>query len=97
MGIPETEDGNLSDHDYFCIHGDLFDIILSIHQDRNILWRFISNQLNENKSQIESIEIHDDRIQKKKRSTTKYSTKHTLQKKRQKKLTIGRKHFITLG
>ena len=43
IGISEKEDGTLSDHEYFFIHDDLFDIIQSIHQDRNILWRFISN------------------------------------------------------
>ena len=27
IGIPEKEDGTLSDHEYFCIHADLFDRI----------------------------------------------------------------------
>ena len=27
IGIPEKEDGSFSDHDFFCIHDDLFDII----------------------------------------------------------------------
>ena len=44
--IPEKEYGTLSDHEYFCIHDDLFDRIQSTHQDRNILWRFISNEAN---------------------------------------------------
>ena len=35
IGIPEKSDGTLSDHEYFFIHGDLFDIIQSTHQDRN--------------------------------------------------------------
>ena len=34
IGIPEKEDGNFSDHEYFCIHDDLFDIIKSTHQDQ---------------------------------------------------------------
>ena len=46
--IPEKEDGTLSDHEYFCIHDDLFDRIQSTHQDRNIMWNFISNEQNEN-------------------------------------------------
>ena len=43
IGIPEKEYGTLSDHEYFCIHDDLFDRIKSTRQDRNILWNFISN------------------------------------------------------
>ena len=46
IGIPEKEDGNLSDHEYFCIHVDLFDRIQSTHQNINILWKFISNGSN---------------------------------------------------
>ena len=34
IGIPEKEDGGLSDHEYFCIHNYLFDIIKSTHQDQ---------------------------------------------------------------
>ena len=44
--IPEKEYGTFSDHDYFCIHDDIFDTIQSTHQDRYILWRFISNKPN---------------------------------------------------
>ena len=31
---PEKEYGTLSDHEYFCIHDDLFDRIKSTHQDK---------------------------------------------------------------
>ena len=31
IGIPEKPDGTLSDHDYFCIHDDICDIIQSTH------------------------------------------------------------------
>ena len=41
IGIPKKLNGTLSDHEYFCIHDDLFDIIQSTHQDRNIMWKFI--------------------------------------------------------
>ena len=34
IGIPEKEDGTLSNHEYFCIHDDRFDRIQSSHQDR---------------------------------------------------------------
>ena len=53
--------------------------------------KFISNKPNENESQIEATEIHYDKIQNKKRRTTKYSTKHTLQKKREKTVDCGGK------
>ena len=55
--------------------------------------RFVSNEPNEDESHVEATEIHYNKIQNKKRSATKYSTKHTLQRKRQKKLTIGKKPF----
>ena len=47
--------------------------------------KFISNVTNENESQSEATEIHDDKIQNKRRITTQNSTKHTLQRNRQKK------------
>ena len=49
--MPEKADGNLSGHEYFFINDDLFDIIQSTHQDRNIIWGFISKEPNENKYQ----------------------------------------------
>ena len=33
IGITEKPDRYLLDHDYFCIHGDIFDRIQSTHQD----------------------------------------------------------------
>ena len=86
IGIPEKEYETLSDDEYFCIHDNIFDRIQSTHQDRNILWKFISNELNEDESQSEATEIHNKKIQNKKRSTTKYSTKHTIQRKSIKKI-----------
>ena len=82
--ITEKPDGILSDYDYFGIHGDLFNIIQSTHQDRNIMWNFIPKEPNENDYQSEATEIHDDKIQHKKMSTTKKLTKHKLQRNRQK-------------
>ena len=81
IGIPEKPDGNFSDHEYFCIHDDLFDRVQSTHQDRNIMWKFISNEPNENESHSEATEIHSDRIQNKNRSNIQ-KKKHTLQRKR---------------
>ena len=84
IGLPEKEDGTLSDHEYFCIHDDLFDRIKSTHQDQSFLWKFSYNERTEDESQSEAIETHNDKIQNKKRRANKYSTKHTLQRKRQK-------------
>ena len=44
IGIPEKEDGTLSDHEYFWIHDDLFDRIKSTHQDQIFLWKFSYNE-----------------------------------------------------
>ena len=46
IGIPEKPDGTFSDHEYFCIHDDLFDIVQSTHQNKNIMWKLISNEPN---------------------------------------------------
>ena len=62
IGIPEKEDGNLSHYEYFCIHDDIFDIIQSTRQHRNILWKFISNEPNENGSQSGAKKIHYGKI-----------------------------------
>ena len=61
IGIPEKPDGTLSDHEYFCIHDDIFDRIQSTRQDRNILWRFISNEPNEDKSHSKATEAQTGR------------------------------------
>ena len=83
IGITEKPDGTMVDHEYFCIHGDLFDIIKSTHQDNNIILKFISNESNENESQCGTTKICDDNIQNKKITINKKSTKHTLQRKSQ--------------
>ena len=79
------------------INDDLFDIIQSTHQDRNVLWRLISNELNEDESHSESTEKHKDKIQNKKRTANKYSTNHTLQRKRKNQLTIKIIHLMNSG
>ena len=43
IGIPEEPDGSLSDHEYFFILDDLFDIIKSTHQDKNVSLNMILN------------------------------------------------------
>ena len=46
--------------------------------------KFSYNEITEYEYQSEAIETQNDNIQDKKRSATKYSTNHTLQRKRQK-------------
>ena len=58
---------------------------------------YISPEPNENESQSEATEIRDEKIQNKKRGITKKSTKHTLQRKRQNKLTIGTNYLMNSG
>ena len=53
IGLPEKEDGTLSDHEYFCIHDDLFDRIKPTHQDQSFLWKFSYNERTEDESQSE--------------------------------------------
>ena len=69
---------------FWCIHDDLFYIIHPTHQDKNIMWKFISNKQNKNGSQSEATEIRDDNIQNKKRIITKKPTNYNLQRNRQK-------------
>ena len=83
----------MSYHEYFCIHDDLFDRIKATHQDQLFLWKFSFNELNEDESQSEATETHNDRIQNKKRTATKYSTKHNLQRKRQKPVEYRKNSF----
>ena len=48
IGNPENPDGYLLYHEYFFIRDDLFDRIQSTYQDKNIVFKFISNEPNEN-------------------------------------------------
>ena len=84
IGIPDKTYRYLLDHEYFCIHDNLFDRIKSTHQDKNIMLKFISNEPNENESQYKVTDICDEKIQKKNRTINKKSTNHTIQRKRQK-------------
>ena len=84
FGIYNKPDGTFSDHEKFCIHDDLFYKIKLTHQDKNIMWKFISNEPNENDFLSEATEICDDKIQTNNRTISKKSPKHTLQRKRQK-------------
>ena len=78
FGIYDKPGGTLSDHEKFGIHDDLFDIIKLTHQDKNIMWKFISNEPNENESLSEATEICDTKTKKKKRTISKKSPKYAI-------------------
>ena len=42
IGNPDLPDGSSTDHEYFCIHEDLFDIILGTKQDSDITLNLIN-------------------------------------------------------
>ena len=54
------------------------------------MWEFSFNELNEDEFQSKATETHNDKIQNKKKTATKYSTKNTLQRKRQKPVDYGK-------
>ena len=62
IGIPPNPDGYLPDHEYFCIHDDIFDRIQSIHQNNNISLKIITNEPNVYQYQCDTTEICDDKI-----------------------------------
>ena len=41
IGNPDHPDGTSTDHEYFCIHDDLFDIILETDQNSDIILKVI--------------------------------------------------------
>ena len=62
------------------------------------MWKFISNESNENESQSEATEIHDDNIQNKKRIINKTKKTSILFRERGKKqLTIGTDNLMNSG
>ena len=52
----------MSDHKHFCINEDLFDIIQTTNQEKNMLLKIISNEPNKNYSQCDAIDICNDNI-----------------------------------
>ena len=45
IGNPDHPDGSSTDHEYFCIHDDLFDIILETDQDSDITLNVIHREI----------------------------------------------------
>ena len=44
IGNPDFPDGSLTDHEYFCIHEDLFDRILATEKDSDITLNLIHRE-----------------------------------------------------
>ena len=57
------------------------------------LWKISFNELNEDESQSEATETHNDKIQNKKRNANNSSTKHNIQRKRQKPVDYNNNSF----
>ena len=57
------------------------------------MWKFLFNEPNEDESQSEATETNNDKIQNKKKTANKYSTKHTLQRKRQNSVDYSNNSF----
>ena len=64
--ITDEPNGLVSDHECYCIHKYVFDIIQSNHQDKNISLKILSNEPNENDSQCNETYICYNKIRKKK-------------------------------
>ena len=45
IGNPDHPDGTSTDHEYFCIHDDLFDRILETDQNSDIIFKVICKEL----------------------------------------------------
>ena len=98
IGNPEEPDSSLLDHEYFCILDYLFDIIQSTRQEKITMWKFISNEPNEDESPSEAIDICDYKIQKKNKTITKnHPSKHFRERGRRFQLTIGTSHLMNSG
>ena len=70
----------MSDHEYFCIHKDLFYIIQSTHQEDNMSFKMIQNEPNENNSQCYATDICDKKIFKTKSNSVNNTPRNTIQR-----------------
>ena len=79
---PDFPDGSSTDHDYFCIHEDLFDIILATDQDSDISLNLIHRE-----TSLPSINVKISSQRSEKSSLTEIVTpRHHIQRKRRKKM-----------
>ena len=78
----------MSDHETFCIHDDIFDMIKPTCKDKNIMLKFIPNEPNGNEFLSVATYMCCDKSQKKKRTISKKSTKHNIHRRRH-KMSVG--------
>ena len=80
IGNPYFPDGSSTDHEYFCIHGDLFDRILATEQDSDITLNLIHIE-----TSLPSINVKIYSQRSEKCSMSEMLTpRHQIQKKRRK-------------
>ena len=84
IGNPDHQDGYSNDHEYFCIHDNLFDIILETDQYYNITLKVIHKE-----SSLSSINVKiSNSIAEKNSMSEMVTPRHQLQKKREKNFMI---------
>ena len=80
--IPEETGGLLTDHEFFYIHDDIFDIIQYTHQEKNIILKSVSNVPISKHSQYEATDYSFENILKNNRSFGIILPQNTLQMSR---------------
>ena len=81
IGNPDHPDGSSTDHEYFCIHDDLFDRILETDQDSYITLKVIHKE-----TSLSSINVKRSNSRPEKYSMSETVTpRHQLQRKKRKK------------
>ena len=82
IGNPDHPDGSSTDHEYFCIHDNLFDRILETDQDSDITLNVIHKE-----TSLSSINVKRSNSRSEKYSMSEMVTpRHQLQRKRRKKI-----------
>ena len=84
IGNPDHPDGTLTDHEYFCIHDDLFNRILETDQNSDIILKVVQEE-----PSFSSINDNSTDSKSKMRSRSEMVLPcHHIQRKQQKKLMI---------
>ena len=82
IGNPDYPDGSSTDHEYFCIHDDLFDRILETDQDSDITLKVIHKE-----TSLSSINVKiSNSISEKNSMSEMVKPRHQIQRESQEKL-----------